>query len=342
MSSPLRPGYSLTLGTQRLTEQVLALSLSLAAAPQADILHIVLPSAIALDPAPDAPVTLDLDAGVQAGQVFAGAIMQIRHGIDTIRITAMGGAGRLARLRPATTYREVTAGTVIRELAAAAGAQAGRIDDGAALAFYVADPARSALDHVARLAGFSGAMARFSAADRLEVNVVGLGAPDMALRQGRDILSHQDHRRGAADGATVAGESGAGSVSAPEALRPTTDFFAGNRPAGPGAGQRWRFEPALRTAQAAATASAALNAAHANARAGGSLLALLHPELRPGTAFEIQDAPDRFGAGICLATAVIHSLARTGATSRIRYERIASEGLAGLAARALGAISSLV
>lgn len=342
MSSPLRPGYSLTLGTQRFTEQIVALSLSLAAAPRADILHVVLPSAIALDPALAAPVGLELDAGAQAGQVFAGMIVQSRHEIDTIHVTAMGGAGRLARLRPAATYREVTAGTVIRELAAMADAQTGRIDDGAALAFYVADPARSALDHVARLAALSGAMARFSAADRLEVGVVGVDAPNMALRHGRDILSRQDHRRGAADSETVAGESGAGSVSAPEALRPTTDFFAGNRPAGPGAGQRWRFEPALRTTQAAATAGAALTAARANARAGGTLLALLHPELRPGTAFEIQEAPDRFGAGICLATAVVHSLARSGATSRVHYERISSAGLASLAARALGAISSLV
>ena len=54
-------------------------------------------------------------------------------------------------------------------------------------------------------------------------------------------------------------------------MRPTTDFFTGNRPDGPGLNQRWRFEPALRTVKAAGTAGAALQRQYASSREAGQL-----------------------------------------------------------------------
>ena len=59
---------------------------------------------------------------------------------------------------------------------------------------------------------------------------------EVALLYGREVLWMQTDRfDSSVDGWTVAGEGGAGSGSAPEALRSSTDFFAGNRPRGPGA-----------------------------------------------------------------------------------------------------------
>src|SRR5207244_5585103 len=125
------------------------------------------------------------------------------------------------------------AGTVIRALAGDAGVDVGDVDDGVPLAFYVADPARTALDHAARLAGWSAALVRVDADGRLVATAVGATQPDVALRYGREVLGlAQTDRAADVDAFTVAGEAGAGSTGAPEALRPVADFFAGNRPGG--------------------------------------------------------------------------------------------------------------
>jgi hypothetical protein len=119
----------------------------------------------------------------------------------------------------------------------------------------------------------------------------------------------------------VAGESGAGSTSAPEALRPTTDFFAGNRPAEPSTSVRWSFAPALRTAKAAGTAGASLDRHYRSTREQGTLDAFLLPQLAPGTVFEVQDLPDVLVQGPFWAMQVHHRLDRRGGATRVRFAK---------------------
>ena len=89
---------------------------------------------------------------------------------------------------------------------------------------------------------------------------------DLALRYGRELLAvEQTSRPRLVEDFTYAGQAGAGSTDSPDALRPTSDFFAGNRPDGPDNAHRWRnwvdefarrpaylwspFEDALQTGQ---------------------------------------------------------------------------------------------
>jgi hypothetical protein len=217
---------------------------------------------------------------------------------------------------------------MIKTLCGDVGAATGRVDDGVPLVYYAADPGRTALEHVARLAGWSGTLARFGADGKLEATVVG-ATPDVALRNGREVLRFEANQAAAPlQGFVVAGEAGAGSASAPEAQRPTTDFFGGSRPPGPSAEQVWRWEPALRTAAAARTAGAALDRRYDATRKGATIQTLLAPALRPGTVLEVQDLPDGMDGGALWADRVTHRLsAGTASTTARVWQASAAAGL---------------
>lgn len=320
-SSLLRPAYALTMGGQRWTQQAIAIDLTLAAAPGTERLVVRLPAAAPLEAVPDDPVTLTLDGGEGAEPVFGGRITQIRRALDGTTITATGALGLLARLRPATTFENVSAGTVIRSLAADAGVDTGSIEDGVKLAFYAADPSRHAAAHAQRVAGWSGAMLASSGEGALTAVVIDATSPELALRYGREVTGFEASEGLASDRYTVAGESGAGSDSAPEALRYSADPFAGNRPEGPSLGHVWRWEPALRTAAAAATAGAAWQREAGAAQGSAALAAFLLPRLRPGSVIELQDLPDGFGSGPYWVEEVRHRLDATGATTTARLNK---------------------
>jgi len=319
MTGLLAPSYTVTLGGQRWTEQALAVDVRLRAAPVVDVATVRLPAGAPLDAAVGDPAVVELDGGEGGATVFTGTVQAIRRTPSSITVTAMNGGGALAAFRPAATYEQVTAGTVIRSLCGDAGATAGDVDDGVALAYYVADPARTALEHVARLAGWGGALARVDGDDRLDVTVVNAVQPELALRYGRDLLAVEQAEAAApVESFVVAGEAGADSTSAPQALRATTDFFGGSRPDGPSASSRWRFEPALRTASAAKTAGAALGRSYRGSRRRGAITAVVQPSLRPGSVLELQDLPDGLDGGPAWADRVDHHVSAAGATTRAR------------------------
>jgi hypothetical protein len=316
----LAPAYELTLGTQLWKQQALEIEVRLACAPQVDRLSVRFPAAAPLSAAAGDPAALVLDSGEQRETVFTGIIDSIRRSFDEIRVVALNAGGMLARFRPSVTYEQITAGTVIRNLAGDAGVDVGDLEDGAELTFYVADPTRTAWEHVARLAAWGGALTSVSEDNKVECSVIDATQAEVALLYGRELLWLQaDRFDSAVDGWTVAGEGGAGSSSAPEALRPCTDFFAGNRPQGPGPAQRWRFEPALRTARAAGTAGAALQRQYGASREAGQLRAFLQPKLRCGTVLEIQQLPDGLPAGPLWVAGVSHTLGRQGTFTTARF-----------------------
>ena len=327
MSLPLSPGYTVTLGNQQWTTQAIRLELVLNPAPLIDSLEVVFPTAAAPGAELDGPATLSLASGEADADVFSGTIAGLDRRFDTVRIRALDAGGLLARFRPAVTYEQVSAGRVIRNLCGEVGVSTGSVEEGPSFPFYVADDRRTALEHVARLSAFGGAMARVSADNQLETVVVTATQADRALRYGREITTLSRRQEAAPlESFAVAGESGAGSHSVPEALRPTTDFFAGSRPAGPDAGHVWRWQPALRTAQAAQRAGAAMTLAYKTSRAGGTLEAFLQPDLRPGSVIEIQDLPGPPARARLRIDSVRHRLSGAGAFTRLWFSD-AGEGL---------------
>jgi hypothetical protein len=320
MTSRLLPGYTLTIGNQRWTEQLVHLEVALAAGPSIDTLTMVFPAGAPLDASPGDPVDLTLNGGEDEQAVFAGSIDSIRRAPDAIRVRGLNAGSVLAALRPAATYEQVSAGSVIRNLCDEAGVDAGDVEDGISLVYYAADPSRSAMDHVARVAGWSGALVRVSVDNRVEAVVVNATQADVALKYGRELTAlHRRKVPAAIQSFTVAGEGGAGDAASPDALRPTTDFFSGHRPSGPSKRNRWCSEPALRTAAAAASAGAATQRMYNATREPGAFTAFLQPALRPGTVMEIKDAPDGLADGVVWLRSVTHRIGRQGAVTRAGF-----------------------
>jgi hypothetical protein len=228
----------------------------------------------------------------------------------------------LSRIRPAETYESVSAATVIKNLCKGMEVDAGNLEDGPDLEFYVADPTRTAWEHIARLAGWGGATARVDGDNSVTADVIDASQAAFALRYGREISELRvDKRAGTISAFVVAGEAGAGDISADDAARSTTDFFAGNRPDGPGRGTRWQFEGALRTAKAAGTAGAALQRQYSAALETGRFLAFLQPQLRCGSVIEIQDLPAGLVSTPLWLTRVHHEINAREAMTRVHFRR---------------------
>jgi hypothetical protein len=335
----MRPEYSLTLGGQRFTKQAIEIALTLDIAPVVDALSAVFPAILSIDAAPGDDVSLVLGNGDAEEQVFSGTIEAIHRGFDRTRVRALNAGGVLARFRPAVTYEQISAGDVVRNVCDAAGVRTGEVADGVALAFYAADPSRNAYEHIARVAGWSGAITRVSADDEVEMLVVNAIAAEAALQFGRDLVGIDfEAREAPIETFAVAGESGAGTTGAADALRPTTDFFGGNRPPEPSRTARWTSAPALRTARAAASARTARGRTYAAGRVRGTFSALLQPSLRPGVAIHVRNLPAGLPNDVLLLRRVRHVIGLGGAITAGAFTRGggASSALLGSAAAALG------
>jgi hypothetical protein len=338
MNGLFTPSCALTLGSQRWTTQALRVELALEAAPGINVLRAVLPSAAPFSASAGDPAELTLNDGQNDTRSFSGSIDSIRHTDTEISITALDAGGALARVRPAATYEHVTPGTLIRTLASDAGVQTGALENGSELSFYVAHPGLTAWDHIHRVSAWLGALVIVSASNKVESAVVQPTQADVSLRYGREILGLDRTGRAApVQSFTVAGESGAGSAAGPDARRPSTDFYNGNRPDGPSATARWEWQPALRTVSTAASAGAARARAYAAFRDTGKVTAILQPALRPGVVLEIQGAPAGLPAGPMWIWRVQHTLTADGA---ITTAWLASGGQAGSVQALLGSAAS--
>ena len=207
---------------------------------------------------------------------------------------------------------------MIRNLANDAGVDTGDIAEGVMLRFYVADPTRTATEHATRLAAWSGAILVADPEGALAATIVDSSTAEIALRYGRELTGFAIEETAEPDKVTVAGESGAGDCAAPESLRFSNDFFAGSRPEGPALGHVWTWEPALRTAEAAASAAAARQRSLSGAQRSGWIDAFLLPRLRPGTVIEVQDLPSGHAPGPYWIEAVRHRIGPDGASTRAR------------------------
>jgi hypothetical protein len=315
----LTPGYALTIGSQQWTEQLLSLRVRLEATPLIDSVVAKIPAAAPFEGAIGDEVVLSLDGGEGEDDVFTGAVDAIRRDPTTIEITALDAGGTLAAYRPAATYEQATVATVIQALCSDVGVETGDLEDGPTLAYYAADAGRTALEHIARLAEWAGALARVNAEGKLEATVVSGADPDVALKYGRELLAIDGLEASTRiESFVVAGEAGAGTASAPESLRPKSDFIGGSRPDGPNATAVWSWEPALRTPAAAQTAGASRTRLYKSKRRRANIEAFLLPALRPGVVVEIQELPDGLPTGPLWIDRVSHRITPGGAVTRAR------------------------
>jgi hypothetical protein len=343
----LKPAATITLGNLQYTEQAISILATLTILPAVNTVTATLPAGVRFEAAPDDDGVLELDSGdpdgAGADTILTGKLRAIRRGARSIEVTVGDAGAALARLRPCATYEKSSAKDAIRALADAASVEIDAIDVDLPLAAYVAHQGRTAAEHVAYLARLGGAIAGVNGAGKLFVMGWPEGQAELALRYGRELIDYDVRDLpGSAAQHIVVGFGAAGSVSAPEALRPSVDRLPADAPA-PGADAIWMPASALRVPKAAATASAgaeALAGARAQrVRARGFLM----PKLRPGMMIEVQDVPDARSGGAWLITRVAHRL-RPGQGGMTTFEAVsgAGGGLGALLAAGLSAVGSLL
>jgi hypothetical protein len=320
MTSLLGPTYALQIGSQLWKEQALHMQLTLAPSPLIDVLTVKLPATAPLDAELGDDVELTLNSGEAEEKVFSGIVQAIGRGFSYIEVKAINAGGVLSQYYPAVTYENVTTATVVRNLCSDADVSAATLETGSELAFYVADMTRTAWQHIHRICAWSGALVSVSADNEVQSVVVNATQADVALRYGREIVSLGRTRTATRiETFVVAGESGVGSVSSPDAHRPVTDFFAGNRPDNPSPTVTWTWSPALRTTTSAATAGAARKRSYTSVADRGVFTAFLQPKLRPGVVLEMQDLPSGLTDGPVWIYSVRHTVSHRGALTRVEY-----------------------
>jgi hypothetical protein len=325
-------------GNKRYASHVGALSVDLGLLPGVNHLRARLPRAVPVEAAPGDPADLTLDNGEEEALVLTGQTWAVARGLAQTEVTAVDAGAALAASRPATSYSALSAGDIIRAIAADVKARVGRDTLGAErLESYVAGQGRTGAEHVAMLAAYGGGIA-FVHADG---NVVALTRPQpppsRALRYGRELLAYQvsDTTPGAF---TVPIGAGAGPAGDPRALLPVTEALSGSAPE-PEARVRWRAEAALRSPGAQRAAADAAEVAHGAAAQRLTATCWLLPSLRPGDLIEVQDLADGIGGGPWLVSHVQHRVGPTGATTR--FDAVAGEGGA-LLAGLLGGLGGLL
>lgn len=330
--------HVLTLGSLRYDTHAAAIEVALAWLPRGGSAMVRLPAAVRFEAAAGDPAELKLDNGEAVETVLTGTVVSVRRHIDAIDVTIADAGGALARLRPSASFERQTAKGIVRKLATDASVTAGTLDIDLDLPVYVAHPARTAAEHIARLADWGGSLAMVDADGSLAIRAVPEGPAERALRHGREVVAVAHCASEPANpGQFRIGAGPAGNASAPDALRPSPDPLPGNVADG-GAGVQRIAIPALRTPAAATGASSAASAATARSGSRLELDCFLLPAIRPGQVIEVQDLPDNMPTGPFLVRAVEHRVGKARGRTRILAEALTPPDLLGALLGAVGGL----
>jgi phage protein D len=119
--------------------------------------------------------------------VFNGFVDKIEYGISMVRLTSLGPALGLLRLRIDRIYLNQTAGKIVKDLAQEAGLNIAEASDGINLPTYVVDDTANAYEHILRLAERCNFVVYITEDDKLifkEWN----GSKKHTLEYGKDLI----------------------------------------------------------------------------------------------------------------------------------------------------------
>lgn len=335
----LTPAVVMRLGAKEYATHSVRARVRLAPLPGVDHADARLPVAAEVDAGPGDEAVLTLDGGEGVATVLTGTVHALVRGVDHTTVRLVGTGGTLAARRPGATFEKLSPGDVINALCAEAGVNADVVTAGDTLPAYVADQGRTVAEHVGVLARLAGAVATVSADGTVRVAARPTGQADIALRYGRELADYDVRALAPPTAPRIAVGHGAGTPSAPDALRPTVEPLNGGAADPPDA--VWLPTPALRSPAGVQAAGDGLAAAAAAATVRLRATCWLQPALRPGTLVEVQDLPDHLDAGPWYVTDVRHTVdPHRGARTVIVAEAggAAAVGLLALAGSLLGGL----
>jgi phage protein D len=256
--SSVTPHFLLTLGglTSRHDRAVggpVHIHVARAMGGGADALTVQLAQRRGVQPGDDASAELGFDGSTE--KVFTGRVVEVAATLAGVRVLALGRMDALLRLRVARSYEDRSVGAIVRDLADAAGLEAGTVDDGPTLPRFAVDAQNNAATHVRALAerlGFElytdrGGKLMFRALGAA-AGLLGGAASGTGYEAGRHLLQASAlHRAAGTAAVSVGGEGPASSHGGQSAWWLSTGDDANHGSAGSGEPVLLRFDAAART-----------------------------------------------------------------------------------------------
>jgi phage protein D len=335
MTALLRPAYKLTFGgpatgakvvdttTNPTASTLTGLVVELGMTGAADRVELRLGRLGGLEPVVDQrlDVALGYTEGATLQQVCTATVAAVDPDPRSRRVVGYGAGHTLLRTFVDRTFENVTAGAIVKDLAAAAGVTVGTAEDGIRFPFYVVDQRRSTYRHVTDLATLCGFDAYVDPEGALVFAFFGGGRTTHVLEHGKHLLDLR-LRRWAVPAAqfVVAGESGSSHGDNSWAWF-AKDVTPVTGTAGTGARQLVE-RSAVRTAAAATQAAQAALTDARRAAVTGEALVSGAPQVRLGDTVRLSGTPGD-GDGTYQVRALVHSVTKsTGFTTRIAFRSV--------------------
>jgi len=275
-------------------------------------------------------VEIELGHDGTTERVFTGELVELVPTLSGARLRALGAMNKLLNHRQSATYADQSAGSIVNDLAGAAGLDAGEVSNGPELPAFAVDRRRSAWAHVKSLAdrlGYElycdregrlhfrahGAAAELDSTGGLgalagaAASALGVGGGGEGYAFGKHLIRLEAARRTPAlASVTVGGESPSstqGDATAHWLSRNDADFRG---TAGSGGPESLHADGAARTKDLADRFAAGL-LSRANRRAHEITFRILgRPSLDLGQELQVSDVPDALGNGSGYVRALRH------------------------------------
>lgn len=161
------------------------------------------------------PVRVHLDVGAGPVAIFTGEVERVCQRPAALYALAYDGLAKMAQVEVEGVYEEVSAGFIVRELIAEAGASAGEVEDGPTFPSYLVHRGPRALRHAQRLGERVGAELASDGDGKVHFRRPKAAPAVQRLVWAQDLLEIDlQERRLAPDAFSIWGEGAAGTEGA--------------------------------------------------------------------------------------------------------------------------------
>lgn len=302
----LTTAATVTLDRLQYTVQVRSVVAELATLPGVNRVDVVIAAGVQVEAEPGTAASVELDGGDGAATVITGTVDLVSRDATGTLVSITDGSAALAAVRPQETYNSMLAMQVIGKLADLAGVATGVVAAATQTSAYVADPRRTAAQHLAALAELAGGVATIAGDGRLTVAPWPIGLPTAAMRRDREFTALATSTHRPQHEFAFVGGGGSSVAASPDAWVMATDALT-NADA-PDPSRTWKSNPVLRTSTDVQLANRGENSRRAASTQRLRGDCWLQPARRPGDVIQIQETAHDGEAGPWLITSVDHVL----------------------------------
>ncbi|MEM9010939.1 MAG: hypothetical protein AAGE18_06915 [Pseudomonadota bacterium] len=333
--SLLRPAYRVTIGGQQVDSAGAPLANTLTAidvqldmdAMAADQATLFAGQVGAFAPEVGDEVVIALgyaDEDQEVVEVMRGTVAEVRPDVTAERIVCLNAASRLARQRMAQAFRDSRAEDIVQTMAAEANVTVARTGQSELLPYYVIDPGKSLLRHMADLAALTGFDLYLTHDDELVFEPFGAGREVLPLAYATDILAFEVNERPPAHAMVEVYGEGPGAGQGAESWSWLTKDFAPRKgSAGQGTPTLLLERPVARTAELAQMVADAAETRFRRKALTGAVVILGRPSLRLGDAIRLSEMPDAALNATFQVRALRHRIdKRTGFVTDVAFQSI--------------------